>query len=603
MLSNLRWTIGRKLALAFAAVVGIFVIALLLAVRYDGVAQDHWRTLLRWDKGHAAIQQEVQGTRTQMAAQALYAATFDPRYKAEWEHGVEIADAGAKAAQVVADPTITRIATSSQAADHLHDENVHKRLFPAVARGDHAAALQALRAVDRYVRVPLAAQQQIESYVARRRAEATASAESASTQARNVAYLAILLGSILAAAVATLFGRSLVRRIRAIREATRALAIGDVAHEVEVSGDDELATTGRAFGELQSSLRELAGAAERVAGGDLTVEVEPRSERDALGHAFRTMVQRLRQLVERMSSSATSLGSASHEMVTTSEEAGRAVGEIAHAVTEVAAGAERQVRAVSSARVTTEQVAAATSSSADEARETAAAAEETRRVADEGSAAVGQATEAMTIVRDSAGAVSATIRGLSAKSTEIDGIVGTITALADQTNLLALNAAIEAARAGEQGRGFAVVAEEVRKLAEESGRAAASIASLVAEIQAETARAVQSVEDGAHRTEEGAATVEQARASFDLIGERVADMTARVERIAAAIGEIAQGAQGLHENMAEVASVAEQSSASSEQVSASTQQTSASAQQVAASAQDVARTAEELGQLVATFRL
>ena len=75
------------------------------------------------------------------------------------------------------------------------------------------------------------------------------------------------------------------------------------------------------------------------------------------------------------------------------------------------------------------------------------------------------------------------------------------------------------------------------------------------------------------------------------------------ERIAAAIAEIATGAQGVHDNMAEVAAVAEQSSASSQQVSASTEQTSASAQQVAASAQDVARTAEELGQLVASFKL
>jgi methyl-accepting chemotaxis protein len=603
MLANLRWTIGRKLALSFAAVVGIFVVALLLTVRFDGKAQDEWRTLLRWDRGYAGVQQQVEGTRTQMAAQALYAATFDPRYKAEWEHGVEVADAGAKAAEVVADPTITKIARAAQAADHLHDDNVHKRLFPAVARGDHAAALRALEAVDRYVRVPLGAQKQIASYVARRRARATAAADSAASRARTVAYFAIALGALLAAAIATLFGRSLVRRIREISAATRALAVGDVAHEVNIKGGDELATTGRAYGDLQASLRDLAGAAERVAGGDLTVEVEPRSDGDVLGHAFRTMVQRLRQLVERMSSSATSLGAASHEMVTTSEEAGRAVGEIAHAVTEVATGAERQVRAVTSARVTTEQVAAATSSSADEARETAAAAEETRRVADEGSAAVGQATEAMAIVRDSASAVGDTIRGLSAKSTEIDGIVGTITALADQTNLLALNAAIEAARAGEQGRGFAVVAEEVRKLAEESGQAAASIAALVAEIQGETARAVQSVEDGAQRTEEGAATVEQARESFNLIGERVADMNARAERIAAAVAQIATGAQGLHENMAEVAAVAEQSSASSQQVSASTEQTSASAQQVAASAQEVARTAEELGQLVATFKL
>src|SRR5919206_1032335 len=122
MLGHLRWTIGRKLALSFAGVVGIFVLALVLALHFDGKAQDHWRTLLRWDRGYSAIQQEVEGTRTQMAAQALYAATFDPKYKAEWEHGVEIADAGAKAADVVADPTITRIARSAQAADHLHDE-------------------------------------------------------------------------------------------------------------------------------------------------------------------------------------------------------------------------------------------------------------------------------------------------------------------------------------------------------------------------------------------------------------------------------------------------------------------------------------------------
>ena len=119
MLSHARLTIGRKLALSFAAVVAIFVAALLLAAHFDGSAQNQWRTLLRWDRGYAAIQQEVEGTRTQMAAQALYAATFDPKYKAEWEHGVAISDAGAKAAEVIADPTITRIARSSQAADPM----------------------------------------------------------------------------------------------------------------------------------------------------------------------------------------------------------------------------------------------------------------------------------------------------------------------------------------------------------------------------------------------------------------------------------------------------------------------------------------------------
>ena len=46
-----------------------------------------------------------------------------------------------------------------------------------------------------------------------------------------------------------------------------------------------------AFGAMVGSLREKAGIAEAIARGDLTRDVEPRSERDALGHAFRAMTR------------------------------------------------------------------------------------------------------------------------------------------------------------------------------------------------------------------------------------------------------------------------------------------------------------------------
>ena len=356
---------------------------------------------------------------------------------------------------------------------------------------------------------------------------------------------------------------------------------------------------------LVRKIRAMLAAAERIADGDLTVDVEVHSndELGEMGRAFQRMIERLRETVGRISTTATSVSSASQEMASTSEEAGKAVAEIAHAVSDVAAGAERQVRMVESARGAVEEVSQAVQESAVSAQETAAAAEHARELARQGVDAAEQVAVGMESVRSSTGAVTTVMQTLASKSEEIGGIVETITGIAGQTNLLALNAAIEAARAGEQGKGFAVVAEEVRKLAEESQNAAASIAELIAQVQQETQRAVDAVEEGARRTEEGSATVSQARAAFEQIGESVDDMNSRIAQIAGATQQIAASAEKVQNGIVEVASVAEQSSASTEQVSASTEQTSASTQQIASSAGELARTAEELAGIIGEFRL
>lgn len=371
---------------------------------------------------------------------------------------------------------------------------------------------------------------------------------------------------------------------------------------------------------------DLAVALRNMAAGDLTTVVTPVTphieswSNDEIGDiaqavnavrdntvgsviAYNESRVALCELVGQVAGAAASVSSGSQQMAATSEEAGRAVSEIANAITEVATGAQRQVQTVEDVRVTSEQVTHATASSAENAQETALIAEEARTIAAEGSTAVEQATEAMVAVREASTQATLAIRGLGAKSDQIGGIVDTITGIAEQTNLLALNAAIEAARAGEQGRGFAVVAEEVRKLAEESQTAARSIASLIGEIQNETGRAIEVVEAGGARTNEGAATVEQAREAFGRIGGSVEDVSSRVAQIAAAIQQVAASATKMQEDMADVSAVAEQSSASTEQVSASTQQTSASTQEISASAAELARTAGELEQLVQRFKV
>jgi methyl-accepting chemotaxis protein len=387
------------------------------------------------------------------------------------------------------------------------------------------------------------------------------------------------------AAVAVIGGMAQVRDVcvTPLTDALRAMAAGDLTVRLEadvpaldVAARDELGDVARATNDIRTStLRSI--------------------------DAYNASRDGLTGLVGSVTHSSQVLSAASQEMAATSEEAGRAVTEIAHAVSDVAQGAERQVRSVEQARAATQEVGQATRSGADSARATSDAAIEARTVAAEGERAVAEATEAMRQVRESSREVTAAMHGLAGKSEQIGGIVGTITAIAGQTNLLALNAAIEAARAGEQGRGFAVVAEEVRKLAEESQVAAASIATLVEEIQSETAQAVEVVADGAARSEEGAATVAQARDAFTRIGTSVEDMSGRVESIAAVVQQIAASADRVQADMAEVAAVAEQSSASSEEVSASTEQTSASAQEIASSAQQLAATANELEELVGRF--
>jgi methyl-accepting chemotaxis protein len=389
-----------------------------------------------------------------------------------------------------------------------------------------------------------------------------------------------------------------------------------------------------AVSEISGRLRELTerdttdlrAGLEAVAAGDLTVEVSPTTQPiERIGHdelgdvaravnairdntaasvvAYNDTRGALGQAIGRVADSANLLSAASEQMATTSGEAGRSVSEIALAVGDVARGAERQVNSLGSARVTTDEVAAATQQSAADVQETVAAAQRTRAVAEDGAGAVAQVQEAMTAVRASSSEVSSAIRGLSDRTEQITGIVATITGIAEQTNLLALNAAIEAARAGEQGRGFAVVAEEVRKLAEESQRAAGSIGDLIGEIQTATAHTVDVVEAGAERSDQGAATVVQVRDAFSAIGECIDDVTARVEGIAGAITVIAERAARVEHDMSEVAGVAEQTSASSEEVSATAEETSASTEQIAASAQELAQTAAELSRLVGAFRV
>jgi methyl-accepting chemotaxis protein len=432
---------------------------------------------------------------------------------------------------------------------------------------------------------------------------AEADAVDAADTTRTTTILLLLAGVLVAGAAGTVVTRQIAGGLKRLVAAARGIAEGDVEQRVEISSRDELGDAAGAFGEMVDYLQESAAVADRIAGGDVSFDVTPRSERDALGTAFQGMTRSLRAALGEVAGSVTTVTTASQEMSGAADETGRAVSEIADAISRIAEGAEEQARQLEETRGLVHEMTEGVERSARTAVDTARAADDASEIVRDGVAAAAEATAAMSALRDSSGEVVGAIRELGAKSDEIGGIVETITGIAGQTNLLALNAAIEAARAGEQGRGFAVVAEEVRKLAEESQAAAASISQLIDHMQGETQKVVDIVERTADRTESGAVTVEHAREAFERIGGSVQDMGDRVKEIAAITERVAADATSVDDRIREVAELAARSSAATEDVSASTEQTSASAQEIAASTGSLASTAGEVGQIVDRFQL
>lgn len=297
-------------------------------------------------------------------------------------------------------------------------------------------------------------------------------------------------------------------------------------------------------------------AAETIAQGNLTqpIKVDGTDEAGRLLQAMKTMQDKLRDTLQRISGSATQLASAAEELNAVTDESARGLVQQNNEIEQAATAVNEMTSAV-------EEVARNATSTSEASRNATASAGDGRDLVLE---TVGAIERMSGDVKETAELIG----NLANESRDIGKVLDVIRGLADQTNLLALNAAIEAARAGEAGRGFAVVADEVRALAHRTQQSTSEIERMIGSIQGGTEQAVTSMRNSTERAESTLSIAKGAGLALDTINIAVEEINERNLVIASAAEEQAQVAREVDRNLVNIRDLSAQSTTGANQTSA-----------------------------------
>ncbi|MFL6301590.1 MAG: methyl-accepting chemotaxis protein [Terriglobales bacterium] len=373
---------------------------------------------------------------------------------------------------------------------------------------------------------------------------------------------------------------------------------GDLDQKIELDRQDEIGDLARTFNNMMTYLKEMAAISEAIAGGDLTVAVEPRSKSDTLAHAFSRMTEGLRSLVKNVRDGATQVASGSNQVADASDDSAKVSVQASSAIDEVTStmhemsvnvqnmvkNTQTQASSVSETSASIDQMVASIQRVADTSKVLLDISQRSRDEVQSGIGTMEKTTEGLGRINESIGVSSGIIAVLGQRADDIGKIIEVIDDLAEQTNLLALNAAIEAARAGEHGLGFAVVADEVRKLAEKSATSTKEISDLIQSIQKEARKAVENMEKSTTIVNEG----------LDL----GTDLSGALKKISNVVTEVYKFAQEIGAATNEQSHGSSQIARATTRLNEITHEINSSVEEQASGAQAVVRAMEKMRELV-----
>jgi methyl-accepting chemotaxis protein len=449
--------------------------------------------------------------------------------------------------------------------------------------------------------------------------ESRKSDETAAKATIIVSFLSTIIALSVGIVIAYRTAKSITQPLNELMNVARGIGnTGDLEHNIDLSRDDEIGELARTFHKMVTYLKEMAGVSESIAGGDLRLEVKPRSAHDTLGNAFARMVEGLAGLVRSVRDASSQVASASNQVAGASDDAAKiglqsssAIDEVTSTMHEMSVNVQNMVKStqvqassVSETSASIDQMVASIQRVADTAKVLLDISNRSREEVHNGIGTMEKATDGLNRINTTITSSGQIIGALGQRADDIGKIIEVIDDLAEQTNLLALNAAIEAARAGEHGLGFAVVADEVRKLAEKSAQSTKEISELIQSIQKEARKAVENMDRSTSIVNEGLELGGELNAALRKISNVVTEVYKFAQEIGAATNEqshgssqIARATTRLNEITHEINSAVEEQASGAQAVVKAMERMRELVQQATSGSTELAASSEQMSKM------
>lgn len=359
----------------------------------------------------------------------------------------------------------------------------------------------------------------------------------------SVGILILILASLAVSLLAAIaLAREISKPVKEMAKAAQRMAEGDLNVQINVSSKDEIGQLGEAFSKstatIQAYISDITNTLSEIEKGNLTAA----PELDYIGD-YAVLKKSLQSILTSLNTTLSQINQASDQVLSGSVQ-------VSNGAQSLAQGATEQASSVEELSASIQEISSQVKDNAHHAAEAGSVVNQVSSEIEISNSYMNDMVAAMSQIQDS--------------SNEIGKIIKTIEDIAFQTNILALNAAVEAARAGAAGKGFAVVADEVRNLAGKSAQAAKQTNALIGNSMAQ-------VKNGTKIADETAKSLQR-------VVKNTTTVTGMIEKISKATQQQADFIQHLTLNVDQISGVVQTNSATAEQSAAASEELSGQSQ-------------------------